>query len=154
MPQLARVLQEEDLRGGTHASRMDLTPYIGLLETVRSQDGLRDGCRERGTLRPARARLWKRRACSSIAHSSSVLYSCQSCCDRLAFSTRVYCLEHLGRIVYCYLCSWNSGSTNAIDASTPSHYSHVHHVLVARRLVGVLNPAPPGWPARAPLRAA
>ena len=40
MPQLAHVLQEEDLRGGTHASRMDLTPYIGLLETVRSQDGL------------------------------------------------------------------------------------------------------------------
>ena len=40
MPQLARVLREEDLRGGTNATRMDLTPYIGLLETVRSQDGL------------------------------------------------------------------------------------------------------------------
>ena len=40
MPQLARVLREEDLRSGTNTSRMDLTPYIGLLETVRSQDGL------------------------------------------------------------------------------------------------------------------
>ena len=40
MPQLARVLREEDMRGGTNTSRMDLTPYIGLLETVRSQDGL------------------------------------------------------------------------------------------------------------------
>ncbi len=40
MPQLARVLQEEDVRGGANTSRMDLTPYIGLLETVRSQDGL------------------------------------------------------------------------------------------------------------------
>ena len=40
MPQLARVLREEDLRGGTNTSRMDLTPYIGLLEAVRSQDGL------------------------------------------------------------------------------------------------------------------
>ena len=40
MPQLARVLREEDLRGGATTSRMDLTPYIGLLETVRSQDGL------------------------------------------------------------------------------------------------------------------
>ena len=40
MPQLARVLREDDLRGGGHTSRMDLTPYIGLLETVRAQDGL------------------------------------------------------------------------------------------------------------------
>ncbi len=40
MPQLARVLREEDLRGSGNTARMDLTPYIGLLETVRSQDGL------------------------------------------------------------------------------------------------------------------
>ncbi len=40
MPQLARVLREDDLRGGGQTSRMDLTPYIGLLETVRAQEGL------------------------------------------------------------------------------------------------------------------
>ena len=40
MPQLARVLREEDLQGRGQTSRMDLTPYIGLLETVRAQDGL------------------------------------------------------------------------------------------------------------------
>ncbi len=40
MPQLARVLREEDLQSRGNASRMDLTPYIGLLETVRAQDGL------------------------------------------------------------------------------------------------------------------
>ncbi len=40
MPQLARVLREDDLRSSANASRMDLTPYIGLLETIRAQDGL------------------------------------------------------------------------------------------------------------------
>ncbi len=40
MPQLARVLKEEDLQSRGNASRMDLTPYIGLLETVRAQAGL------------------------------------------------------------------------------------------------------------------
>ncbi len=40
MPQLTRVLREEDLQGRGQTSRMDLTPYIGLLEAVRSQEGL------------------------------------------------------------------------------------------------------------------
>ena len=35
MPQLARVLSPEDLRRREPGSQLDLTPYLGLLETVR-----------------------------------------------------------------------------------------------------------------------
>jgi hypothetical protein len=40
MPQLARVLSPEDLRRREPGSQLDLIPYLGLLETVRAQEGV------------------------------------------------------------------------------------------------------------------
>ena len=40
VPQLATVLTEDDLRRTGSSVRMDLTPYLGLLETVRAQAGV------------------------------------------------------------------------------------------------------------------
>ena len=39
MPQLARVLTEEDLRARTRQSHLDLAPYLELIDTVR-QNGV------------------------------------------------------------------------------------------------------------------
>lgn len=40
MPQLAKVLTEDELRRSGSSVQMDLTPYLGLLETIRAQDGV------------------------------------------------------------------------------------------------------------------
>ena len=37
MPQLARVLNQDDLRRGDATSRMDLTPYLDIIERVRRE---------------------------------------------------------------------------------------------------------------------
>ncbi len=40
MPSLARVLQQEDLKSGGQVTRMDLSPYIDIIESIRSDGGV------------------------------------------------------------------------------------------------------------------
>ena len=40
MPQLAKVLTQEDMSRGTTASRMDLAAYVDIIESIRNQDGV------------------------------------------------------------------------------------------------------------------
>ena len=40
MPSLARVLQQDDLKVGGHVMRMDLSPYIDIIESIRSEGGV------------------------------------------------------------------------------------------------------------------
>src|SRR5215208_2631593 len=40
MPQLSRVLTQEDMQCGASASRMDLTEYIGMIDRVRRENGV------------------------------------------------------------------------------------------------------------------
>src|SRR3712207_1122240 len=40
MPSLAKVLQQDDLKGGGQVSRMDLSPYIDIIESIRAQGGV------------------------------------------------------------------------------------------------------------------
>ncbi len=40
MPQLAKVLTQEDMSRGTTTARMDLSAYVDIIESIRSQDGV------------------------------------------------------------------------------------------------------------------
>ncbi len=40
MPQLAKVLIQEDMSRGANAQRMDLSAYIDIIERIRGQDGV------------------------------------------------------------------------------------------------------------------
>jgi hypothetical protein len=40
MPQLARVLTQEDMQRGAAASRMDLSAYLGIIDRIRTENGV------------------------------------------------------------------------------------------------------------------
>jgi hypothetical protein len=40
VPSLSKVLQQEDMARGGHVTRMDLSPYIDIIESIRSEGGV------------------------------------------------------------------------------------------------------------------